>query len=183
MCLPADTLPDPWLRGAELSTATVQSKVRKTCKPWVCRRLTSQAYATAGAVAGARTMHGSLCIAPPQGQCMRCPSPGAVQSMSCGCQRRQSKGTNTGFADAEGCTSAPPFASESDGHAGARTEAGGRRPGGWRRGRGSRERTPHWPRPRGDARVPLHCPTPGAVHALPHPRGNTKARAVGNRRE
>ena len=136
-----------------------------------------------GAVAGARTMHGSLCIAPPQGQCMRCPSPGAVQSMRCGCQRWQSKGTNTGFADAEGCTSAPPFASESDGHAGARTEAGGRRPGGWRRGRGSRERTPHWPRPRGDARVPLHCPTPGAVHALPHPRGNTKARAVGNRRE
>ena len=78
MCLPADTLPDPWLRGAELSTGTVQSRVRKTCKPWVCRRLTSQAYATA-ARWRARALctgpfalphpRGSACVAHPPGQC------------------------------------------------------------------------------------------------------------------
>ena len=126
--------------------------------------------------------HGSLCIAPPQGHCMRCPSPGAVQSMRCGCQRRQSKGTNTGFADAEGCFCALPLASEQVGRSSTQTAAGGRaaarwptrgaiqRRGPWAIGGSGRART-HASRTLKAAFVPFHSPASAFTTTRSGPRG------------
>ena len=144
-----------------------------------------------GAVAGARTMHGSLCIAPPQGQCMRCPTRGAIQRRGPwaigGSERARTHASRTlkaAFVPFHSPASrlGAPARRRRPGDGGRGTEAGGRaaarwptrgaiqKRGTWAIGGSGRART-HASRTLKAAFVPFHSPASAFTTTRSGPRG------------